>query len=191
MCPADGQGCCLNPNCWLPPTRPEVEGVGTNISVWNTVRIDPQGVTVAPEKFSSQGIFLGIDWEWGTDSQWGYPNRSSGYSSSFFQTLHMPRDSQSNPTAPPAQMAPVAPCLLSCCLLPNLHVDGIRLCHCCSCWRWQSEGPRCFHTPPSAAPGNQRAKLTGNSTQQSPWASLGPAASFQWKIYSKNKGLLQ
>lgn len=44
----------------LVSTQAEVEGVGTNISMWNAMKIDPQGVTVAPKKFSSQGIFLGI-----------------------------------------------------------------------------------------------------------------------------------
>lgn len=44
----------------LVSTQAEVEGVGTNISMWSTIKINPQGVTVAPEKFRNGGIFLGI-----------------------------------------------------------------------------------------------------------------------------------
>lgn len=61
------QGCAqqmdvprMLPECQLLlSTQAEVEGMGTNIPTWNTIKIDPRGVTVAPEKFSSQGLFLG------------------------------------------------------------------------------------------------------------------------------------
>lgn len=62
---------------WMPlefrlpvSTQAEAEETGMNISIWSMLKINPQDVTVAPEKFSSRGIFPGLnwDWEWGVDS---------------------------------------------------------------------------------------------------------------------------
>lgn len=45
----------------LVSTQAKVKETGMNISIQSTLKINPQDVTVAPEKFIRWGIFLGIN----------------------------------------------------------------------------------------------------------------------------------
>lgn len=128
----------------LVSTQAEVEGVGTNISMWSTIRCHCCSREIQKwGDFSGHTLRLGVgDW-----LQWGCTSRSSGYCSSLSQILPMPTPLKRNPAAPPTQMPPVAPsfCQLlpACCPAASWQIpmlDGIRLCHCSSWWSWQNEG---------------------------------------------------
>lgn len=129
MCRADGQGCCLNSNCWF-PHRQRCRGWEQTFPCVTQLKLTHKVSLLLQRNSAARGFFRAQP-ETGSggltavgmhqQELWllflPFPN------STHAQIFKEESNSITYPNATSCSfLLPVAPCLLSCCLLPNPHV---------------------------------------------------------------------